>query len=329
MSRKMIGIEIGAEALKLAVVKNGEILKMAVETMPAHLISDGRVTAPTTLSRFIKESMKKNRISGKYCSFVLPSQLVVSQRLSLPHMTEAELRLNLPFEFKDYVGRNTDDYEFDYIVTGIHDGMMDLYAVAVRKQYVEDYYQVFRRAGLTLRLAMPAEMAWMNVVNNCTDAPKSLCIIDIGHEKTCINIYKNGQFVMGKNIDMGGMLFDEAIAMEQRVDTYVARNRKEANENYVQASESLKRPFGSVAMEIMKALTFYSYTEGADTDPVVDMYLCGGSSNIDILRAAIVKATDMSPHHISRLLMVGNDLVAPALRCGLAAGAAMQSTKED
>lgn len=328
MSNKMIGIEIGAEALKLAQVKNGKVMKMAVEIMPAHLVAEGRITAPTTLSRFLKESLKKHHMSGRYCSFVLPPQMVVSQRLSLPLMTQNELKLNLPFEFKDYVGRNTDDYEFDYIVTGIHEGMMDLYAVAVRKQYVEEYYQVFKQAGLTLQMAMPAEMAWLNVINNASQAPKSLCIIDIGHEKTSVNIYKNGQFVMGKSIEFGGLLFDETIAMEQGVDTYVARNRKESNANYVQSSESLKQPFGSVAMEIMKAMTFYSYTEGADADPVMDMYLCGGSANIEILRTAIVKATDMVPHHISRLLMVGEDQAAVALRCGLAAGAAMQIYKE-
>ena len=319
MSGKMIGIEFGADALKLAVVKKGKILTMAIETMPAHLISDGRVAAPEVLSRFLKESLKKHRINGRNCAFVLPTQMVISQRLTLPRMTEAELQLNLPYEFQDYVGRNTEEYEFDYIVTGIHGGMMDLYAVAVRKQDVEGYYQVLKGAGLTMTLAMPAEMAWLNVVRRA-QVTQSLCIIDIGHEKTCVNIYRNGQFAMGKLIDLGGKVFDETIAREAGLDAYTARNRKETC-----APEILQEPFDALAMEIMKAMTFYSYTEGAE--PVVDLYLCGGSTNLESLHQAIVKATDMVPHHISKLLMVDREQAAGALRCGLAAGAALQKTK--
>ena len=120
MSKKMIGIEIGADTLKLAQVKNGKILSMAAERMPDHLVSEGRVTAPATMSKFLKEAMKATGIKGRECAFVLPPQMVVSQRLTMPVMSAAELKLNLPFEFKDYVGRNTDDYTFDYIVTDVH-----------------------------------------------------------------------------------------------------------------------------------------------------------------------------------------------------------------
>jgi len=328
MSKKLIGIEIGSESLKLALVKKGKVVKMAVETMPDHMVAEGHVTAPGAMSQFLKMTMKKHKIRAKDCSLVIPPQMVVSQRVTLPIMNENELKLNLPFEFKDYVGRDADEYEYDYIVTDIHETVMDLYAAAVRKQYVEEFYDICKRAGLTLRLAMPAEMAWLNVITKAKKAPDSLCIIDIGHEKTRINIYKDGHFLMGKDIEFAGHLFDETIALEQGVDTYVARSRKEADINHVQALESLKQPYGSVALEVMKAMTFYSYSDGMEKEPIKDMYLCGGSANIEILRTAIVKATDMVPHHITKLLNVKEDQAALALRCGLAAGAALQNVKE-
>ena len=134
--------------------------------------------------------------------------------------------------------------------------------------------------------------------------------------------------MMGKDIEFGGQLFDETIALEQGVDTYVARSRKEADINNIQSSESLKQPYGSIAIEVMKAMTFYSYSDGMEKEPIRDMYLCGGSANIEILRTAIVKATDMVPHHITKLLNVKEDQAALALRCGLAAGAALQNVKE-
>jgi len=109
---------------------------------------------------------------------------------------------------------------------------------------------------------------------------------------------------------------------------HLHRSRKEADINHVQALESLKQPYGSVALEVMKAMTFYSYSDGMEQEPVKDMFLCGGSANIEMLRNAIVKATDMTPHHITKLLKVSEDQTALAMRCGLAAGAAMQNPKE-
>lgn len=324
MSKKMIGIEIGADSVKIAQVKNGKVLNMAVESLPDHMVSNGRVTAPAAMSYFLKDMLKRYKIRGKDCAFVIPPQLVISQRVTLPLMTEAELKLNLPYEFKDYVGRNSDDYAYDYIVSAIRGNMMDLYTAAVRKDIMEEYYNIFKRAGLTLRMAMPSELAWLNVIRNAPKSPASLCIIDIGHEKTHINIYQNGRFVMGKDIEYAGQLFDEAIAQELEVDSYAARTLKESDTDRIQSSENLKQPFGAVAIEVMKTLTFYSYSDGTDKEPLRDMYLCGGSANIEILRTAIVKATDLVPHHVARLLNMDEELIPLAIRCGLAAGAAMQ-----
>ena len=118
------------------------------------------------------------------------------------------------------------------------------------------------------------------------------------------------------------------VAQDQQIDTYVARSRKEADFNGIQSIEALKQPYGALAIEIMKIMTFYSYSEGMEQEPVQDMFLCGGSANIEMLRNAIVKATDMTPHHITKLLKVSEDQAALAMRCGLAAGAAMQNPKE-
>lgn len=291
MFGKMIGIEISAASLKLATVDKGKIRDLALESIPPHLIADGRVAAPEVFCQFLKDALKKNHISGRNCALVLPTQLVVSQKLTLPRMTEGELLLNLPYEFQDYLGRDTTDYDFDYIVTEIREGMMDLYGVAVRKQDVEDYYQVFKRAGLTLRMAMPAEMAWLNAVRRAKEQ-KSLCIIDVGHEKTGVHIYRNGLFAMGKIIDLG---VDETGRRDEVAET--------------------------LAMEILKTLTFYSYSDGAE--PIEKLYLCGGA-NMESLRQAIVKATDLEPYPISDLLMVEEELV---FSCGPAIGAALQGMK--
>ena len=324
MASKMLGIEIGSDSLKMTLVKKGTVVAMASERLPDHLVREGRVVSPATMSQFVKEMLKKYRLPKGECALVLPPQVVVAQRLTMPVMTEAELKLNLPYEFRDYVGKDSSEYDFDYIVIGIEGGVMELYAAACRRQLVEDYYAIFKKAGLTLKQAMPAEMAWLNLISAAKKAPRKLCIVDIGHRSTRVNIFENGNYVMGKDIEYAGQLLDETIAAEMNIDPHAARTHKELNNKKVQSADFLQGTYGMIALEIMKTLSFFNYSSSSEDGELQDLYYCGGCSSIEPLRTAIVKATGMTPHHIFRLLDMTETVSDMALCCGLAAGAALQ-----
>lgn len=324
MASKMIGIEIGSDTLKLAVVSGGLVKTMAVERMPENLVREGKVTAPAAMSAFLKEMCKKNGICGGNCALVLPSQQVISHRVSMPVMTEAELKLNLPFEFRDFVGKEGSKYTYDYIVTDIRDNIMELYAVAVRTDVVENYYSILKKAGLTLKVAMPVEMAWQNLVMQAASEPRKICIVDVGHNITRVGIYENGQYILGREIEMGGQLLDQVISDRQKVDGYVARVRKEANMDKVLSSDYCIDVYNMLAMEVMKVISFYGYGEGEDGTKLRDIYCCGGTSSVEGLRTAIVKITELTMHHTKRLVPLGDVNYELTQYCALAAGAALQ-----
>ena len=197
IASRMIGVEFGSNTLKMAVCSGGKIKKMAVERMPEDLVREGRVISPAAMTEFLKTMMKNNGIRGGNCALVLPPQLVIAHHVSMPVMGENELKLNLPFEFRDFVGKDGSKNDYDYSVMDVKDNVMSLYAAAVRKDIVEEYYSIFKKAGLTLKVATPAEMAWRNLVETANNLPRKLCIVDIGHNTTRVNIFVDGNFVMG------------------------------------------------------------------------------------------------------------------------------------
>ena len=324
MAHRMIGVEIGSNTLKMAVNVGGTIRQMAAEKMPEDLVREGRPTSAAAMVDFLKTMMKRNHIRGGSCSLVLPSQLVIAHHVTMPLMSESELRLNLPFEFRDFVGKDGAKYDYDYSMIGIKDNVMELYAAAVRKDVVEEYYSIFKKAGLTLKIAIPAEMAWANLINHSQNLPRKLCIVDVGHQSTRVNIFVDGNFVMGKDIEMAGALFDETIAAEQKVDAYVAHTRKEANMNKVLTEEFLSDAYQALAIEVMKIVNFYAYTDNSEGGELEHLYYCGGSSVIETLRTTLLKATGMTMHHVYRLVNMDDTVSDMALYCALAAGAAMQ-----
>ena len=324
MASKMIGVEFGSNTLKMAVCDRGIVKKMAFERMPDDLVREGRVSSPAAMTEFLKPMMKNQGIRGGNCALVLPSSMVISHHVSMPAMSEAELKLNLPFEFRDFVGKEGVKYDYDYSVMSIKDNVMELYAAAVRKDTVEELYSIFKKAGLNLKIATPAEMAWRNLVDNAANLPKKLCIVDVGHNTTRVNIFVNGSFVMGKDIDMAGALIDQTIADDQQIDAYAARTRKEANMNNIIGSDLLNDAYQTLAIEVMKIVNFFNYSDTTEGGPLQHLYYCGGSAVIEPLRTCLLKATNMTMHHVHRMVNLDGASADQALYCALAAGAGIQ-----
>ena len=324
ITNRMIGVEFGSNTLKMAVSVVGKIKTMAVERMPEDLVREGRVVSPAAMTDFLKTMMKDNGIRGGACALVLPAQQVIAHHVHMPVMGDAELKLNLPFEFRDFVGKDGAKYDYDYSVLGVKDNVMELYAAAVRNDVVEQYYSAFRKAGLTLKIATPAEMAWGNLIATAPNLPRKMCIVDIGHTSTRVNVYVNGNFVMGKDIEMGGALIDQTIADNQQIDAFAARVRKEANMNKVLSADFMSDVYQALAIEVMKIVNFFNYSDQTEGGRLEHLYYCGGSSQVESLRNCLLKATGMTLHHIYRLVNLEGATADQALYCALAAGAASQ-----
>ena len=189
---------------------------------------------------------------------------------------------------------------------------------------MESYYSALKKAGLTMKVAIPSEMAWLNLVLQGKTVSDKLCIVDVGHSNTRVNFFVNGTFVMGRDIEMGGALLDETIASRNRIDPHSARNIKDANMDGIQNCDELVDVYQALAVEVVKTVEFFNYSVNQG-EPLEHLYYCGGSANIEGLRTAILKNTGLTCHHAQRLLPVSDPGYAGlALYCAQAAGAALQ-----
>ena len=325
MASKMIGIDIGSNLIKFAVCSNGVVEKTVAERIPEGFIKNGRVAAPGAMSEFLKTVCKERGIRPGPCALILPPEVVLAHRVTMPVMAEKELMLNLPFEFRDFVGNETGKYDYDYSVVEVRDKAMVLYAAAVAKDVAEAYYEVLKKAGFTLKLAMPVEMAWLNLIRKAKNEPKTLCVLDAGHSVTRVSIYSNENYEMGREIEMGGKSVDQAIASFQQIDPYAARTRKEADLDDITSADCCADVYADIAVEVMRIVNFYrsNANNGAELQ---DIYYCGGSAMLKSLRTAVLKRTNMTLHHISRLVSAAPGVEEDSLLfCALAVGAAVQN----
>lgn len=164
MGKKYLGIDIEDRFLKLVVMKDGKVQKTCLEVMPDNIVMGGRIAAFHALSDYLRDTVRRNKIRVKDVAFALPSETYYIRRVKLPKMTTAQLQINLPYEFHDYLQDDTDQYVFDYSVLSVDEKSMELLIAALSKRQVEQYKEMCKRAGLRLCKLVPDVLAIQEIV---------------------------------------------------------------------------------------------------------------------------------------------------------------------
>ena len=145
MSDSFTGIEIGSRQVKMTQCEDNSVLRVALEPLPDNYVNRGTIVSMEAMSEFLKEMAKKHRFTDKKCALVLPNSVAFSKRLTMPAMTVEHLKINLPYEFHDFINESRKKYVFDYCLLEMHynDGgkpfSMDLMAAAAPKEKLQEY----------------------------------------------------------------------------------------------------------------------------------------------------------------------------------------------
>lgn len=331
MSHTLLGVDIGASSIKLAQVSGGRAVRLTQAPLPEHLIRENRIVSVEALAQELRQLRKTEHFTARDCALVLPPEAAFVRRITVPYMTVDQLKVNLPYEFHDYLQKDKDLYFYDYAVAEVRqdeDGVpreLELLAAAASKETIAQYRGALRKAGLRLVQAVPAVMTYRNLIrsrqSDRTDAPREYCVVDLGHSGIRVHIYRGAVYDTTRAIDFGGAAMDQLIADACSVDPHVAADYKRVNHDNVHGLPVCQDLYSRIAVEIMRAVNFYGFnTPDAD---LKDLYLSGGLSRVAPLVAEIKSTLELNIHAIDELLPQGSAVGdAP---CASAVGAALQS----
>lgn len=164
MGKKYLGIEVEDRFLKLVVMNGKKVLATYLEVMPDNMVVGGRIAAFHALADYLREVLRKNKIRVKEAAVVLPSETYYIRRVHLPKMTAAQLQINLPYEFHDYLQEEADQYVYDYSVLSADEKEMELLIAALSKEQVGEYKDMCKRAGLKLCKLVPDVLTIQEIV---------------------------------------------------------------------------------------------------------------------------------------------------------------------
>jgi len=221
-------------------------------------------------------------------------------------MNIEQLELNLPYEFRDYITLGKEKYQYDYAVLETREGTessgpeMDLMACAALKSTLTQLQATFRQAHMRLKTVMPEEFTYRNLIRRaCPGGNESVCLIDLGHNSTRVHIFKGERFEVTRIIDMGGSYQDASIAELLNVDPFLARTKKQANQDGILESETCLEVYRSISLEIMRAINFYNYDSQAALEKI---YVMGGGVLNRYLLRELEAGLDLEIINVSELL---------------------------
>ena len=315
MAKAILGVDIGSDSLKLALVKGKQIKKTALVPMPNNLIREGRVISTETMGELVRRTMKEHGIRCGEAALALPNETVFIRSVTMPLMTIDQLNYNLPFEFRDYITDELKDYYYDYAVISTDETseeehgegeetgesaerggtVMELMATAAPKSLIEESKLLLHRAGLKLVKAAPTVCAFQ--------AQREYCILDLGNQSIRMYMFRGERHMVTRVLEIGMNSLDTVISEAYSVDVHLAHTYLLSNYENCQSKEYCMNAYGNITVELMRALNFYRFSN--PDSRLEDIWICGGGACIRPLQETIAETLDLRIHTAGELIPGG------------------------
>ena len=341
MAKAYTGVDIGTGHLKLAVCDGKAVSQIAIEEVPDNLVKDGRITSLETMSELLRDAVRKHRITAKNCALVLHARDVYTRRISLPAMTVDELKLNLPFEFRDDIADGKDKYRFDYAILGTSSDEagnlqdMDVLAVATPVETIDAYGDMLRRAGLKLRIAAPDIMAYANIISQyvrrhaaggdgmpAVSADQDFCFLDIGSANTKVYLFPEGKYEVTRSIEFGALSLASAVADHFGVDFNLAKAYLANDYEGAQTIQPCLDLYERIGIELARIVSFFNFNY--PNSQLNTVHYCGSGSGIAPLLHALDEHLAIDLVDIGAMMPYSPAVADQVRICPAAVGIALQ-----
>ncbi|KPA10741.1 type IV pilus assembly protein PilM [Candidatus Magnetomorum sp. HK-1] len=298
----LIGLDLGSHTIKFCELvekkHNWALKKIGLKAIPREVIQEGMVKDQESLSREIEFLLKRHEVTEKNVAISVSGFSVIVKRITMPQMTEAELRSRINYEAEQYIPFDINDVNLDFQILGESSGKpehMDIVLVAAKKDMVNDYINTLNSIGLNAAVIDVDCFTLQNIYTHNYTNEETVAIIDIGASKTNINIIQNKQSLHLKDISIGGDSFTQDIINRIDCNFDEAEEIKQTGETELMSQEEYldikSSTFMYWAAEFKRALDSFS---SANPDLSINkILLSGGSAYIDGLLQILTEETKL------------------------------------
>lgn len=343
MARRLIGLDIGTNAVTIAEVTAGTPPRLdmfAQVALPRDAMREGEVADEAAITDAVARLRTEVGLKKVPVRVGIASPRVVVRQVEMPVMTRDELMSALQFQAGDLIPIPIEDAVLDFAILGTSapapdsgaEPTMQVLLVAAYEATVAKLVSAIEAGGLevgavdliplalTRALARPAAVpvaAGAAGGVSLDEHPGAEGIVSFGGGVTAIAVHENGipQFV--RVLGTGGRELTDAIATDLSVPPETAEALKRAlanpapDEMVTRARTSIDRPLSVLLDEVRSSIDYYRNQPGsAQLRRVV---VTGGSAQLPGLpeRLSALVGVPVEPAYMHDLLRIGDIGFAP------------------
>lgn len=289
-----VGLDIGSFAVKITEISQ-------VADKPRLSGFGSRVIGPTPadkISDLIKELAEDSKISAKEVSISVSGSPVIVRFISMPKMTETELRAAIKFEAEKVMPFNINDciVDFQLLKKDEYGNKINVLLVAVKREHIQKKIALVEKAGFSVRCVDVDIFAFTNAfLRNFQgmEAERTVALLNIGAAYTNLSILKSGVIYFARDIAIGGNDIAAAIVKNMSVTPEFAEALKAGPAFKLQeVAAATKQTVNNLLDEIKLSFSYHENQTGRAIDEV---YLSGGSSGLSWLAEAFQDTLGSKP----------------------------------
>lgn len=314
----LIGLDIGSHAVKIVHLMESKgsyrLKDVGVSHLPPGCIVEGAIKDQDAVQLAIKKLVSNLKIKVKGVATSIAGWSVIIKKVDLPQMDEDELAANIEVEAEQYIPFNVEDVNIDFQILGSSSETMDrmeVMLVAAKKEVIDDYANLIKKAGLSPHVVDVDFFALENAFEANYDATESggVAMVDIGASKMNINVLKNGVSMFNRDASIGGYQITEDIRQRFGLEFEDAEKVKLGLASDRVPLQDLEAIFVSAATnwstEVKRAIDFFYATYPEET--IGQILLSGGSSRLPGLDALFNKDTNIPVAYFNPLANIETD----------------------
>ena len=295
--KRMLALDIGSSEIKaLEVADSGS--GIAVTGFASTKIGNQNETIYA-----IKEILRHAAFKPKRCVTSVSGRSVIVRYVTMPRMPLEDLRQAIKFEADKYIPFEVDEVVMDTQILEDQVGESDqddmkVLLVAVRKSLIEEHLALLQEAGLQSEIIDVDAFALGNAFElralqqGGMQPEKVVALIDIGANKTNINILKGSVSYFTREVYLAGNDFTEAVSRKFNLETQEAERLKcDPGEQSGDVEEAILPTLDDLGNEIQLS---FDYFENQFDRVVEEVYISGGSAKLPGLHRAFEGAFEKS-----------------------------------
>ncbi|MBU4012790.1 MAG: pilus assembly protein PilM [Proteobacteria bacterium] len=297
----LVGLDIGSSALKageITATKKGFALKnFGMISIAQGAIEEGNINDPENVADSIRQLFKANNIKEKDVAISIGGYSVIVKKIDLQTVTEEQLQKTIHLEAEQYIPFDISEVNIDYQILGEREAdsnQMSVMLVAAKKEMINEYINLVQIAGLNPCIIDVDAFALQNIFEvNYDLIDENVVLIDIGANKTSLNILKGYSSVFMRDVSLGCSQINQKIISLIDCSFIEAEQLKLSKQTDKISPDDLKQTVSSVvsewSIEIRRALDFY-YSANPD-EQIKSIVLSGGGAHIKEFRQLLAAET--------------------------------------